>query len=251
MTELRLRPRTVTEIVDAAFALYRRNAGQYMAVAALAVAPVILLELLLPGAGIVGGELNLLSRFFVTCVSLVSYSLVAGFVIALGSRAYLGEEVDVGAALRDAGPRVPALIAASIMKNILLFIGVLCLIVGAFYVAARFFAVEAVIVLERTRSGEAFTRSSVLSHTRKRHVLNTLLLVGIVYFVLLLGLGGLSAMVGSDVLDIVMSNALMIVVLPIVQLTVMVLYYDARIRGEGFDLEQMTAALDAGAPPAS
>jgi len=36
MTELQLRARTVSEIVDAAFGLYRRNATRYIAVASLA-----------------------------------------------------------------------------------------------------------------------------------------------------------------------------------------------------------------------
>ena len=57
MSDLRLRARSVTEIVDAAFQLYRRDALEYVLVTAIAYAPLVLAQLvlmrglLLSGAG--------------------------------------------------------------------------------------------------------------------------------------------------------------------------------------------------------
>ena len=47
MSDLRLRARSVTEIVDAAFQLYKRDAVEYILVAALAYAPWVVAQLLL------------------------------------------------------------------------------------------------------------------------------------------------------------------------------------------------------------
>ena len=259
MTDVRLRPRTVSEIVDAAFALYRQHASRYMVAAAIGSAPLLVTRLLLQpvtsravidvsqgassyialamaGAGFAALVIN--------AVALICYSLVGGLVITLGSRAYLGEDPDVAAAFRTVIPRVPSLIAAAIMKAILTFIGALVFLVGALYVVARFFATDATIMLEGKNAGDAFTRSSELSKDRKWHILATMLLVGIVYFMLAIGFGALLGLTGSTVLEVLASTLIMVVAWPIVQLTVMVLYYDMRIRGEGFDLEHMTAALD-------
>ncbi|MBC8087752.1 MAG: hypothetical protein H7Z40_10840, partial [Phycisphaerae bacterium] len=46
MSDTSLRPRGVSEIVDAAFALYRRHALQYIVVAAIATAPSLIISLL-------------------------------------------------------------------------------------------------------------------------------------------------------------------------------------------------------------
>jgi hypothetical protein len=127
--------------------------------------------------------------------------------------------------------------------------GVLCLLVGVLYVIARWFAVESVIVLEGKGPVEAFGRSTELSRGRKRHVLNTLLLVGLIYFILSIGVSAFAVLFRSTVLALVISTVFTIVAFPVIGLTEMLLYYDMRIRGEGFDLEQMAGALDAPALP--
>jgi len=51
---------------------------------------------------------------------------------------------------------------------------------------------------------------------------------------------------GSNVLTVVAATAYVIVAYPVLGLTYMVLYYDCRIRGEGFDIQQMAASMDRG-----
>jgi len=46
MSDLRLRPRSVTEIVDAAFQLYKRDALEYLLVTAVAYAPWVVAQLI-------------------------------------------------------------------------------------------------------------------------------------------------------------------------------------------------------------
>jgi hypothetical protein len=247
MNELHLRPRTVSELVDAAFQLYRRNPLPYLMVGAVAFSPAILLELLIPtviepeGAS-VAGAVGALGK---QLVGGISYVLGGALITKLGSDAYLGGQPDVAVAVRHVAPRAGSVLAASLFKGFLYTLGTLALLVGALYVAARYFAVGAVVVLEDKDAGEAFARSTELSAGRKRHVLNTLLLTWMIFGVFLIGVSAASAVFQSAVVSQLVGSIVLIFGLPLLELTALVLYYDARIRGEGFDLEQMAGALDA------
>ncbi|MGH7653409.1 MAG: hypothetical protein ACREN6_01985, partial [Gemmatimonadaceae bacterium] len=111
------------------------------------------------------------------------------------------------------------------------------------YVAARYFGVTAAIVFEDARPAQAFGRSSELSMGHKRHVLNTLLLVWIIYVLLSGCIVFATNALKSPMLTLVVGSIYQIVAYPLFGLTTMLLYYDCRIRNEGFDIEQMAASL--------
>jgi hypothetical protein len=252
MSDLQLRARTVSEIVDASFDLYRRNAARYLAVATLGAIPVLLLQIAFPDtlpstdpAEVLSGSLARLVKFVATmAISVINTAMI----IRLGAWDYLGEEVDAARAVREVLARVPALLGALVLKFVAYFFGLLLLLVGFFYFYARFFAVDAAIVLEDASISKAFGRSSALSEGRKRHVLNTVILIGLVYGIFSIGAGLLTGMTGSTALTLLTQSALSLVATPLFGLVFMLLYYDARIRGEGFDLQRMAAALDTSRP---
>jgi hypothetical protein len=245
MDELRLRSRTVSEIVDAAFALYRRDLNQYILIMAVATMPQLVSRLLFRSDGTLSFS-TLIIGLITAVTSAFTYTVGAAAVMKLGSEVYLGEPADLGDTVRSVMPKVFALLWAGLMKAVLYFFGLLAFIVGAFYVAARFFAVGAVIVLEDKDVGEAFSRSSALSSGRKRHILNALLLVWIIYFLLSICVTLVAGIAQSTVLAIALSTVFTIVASPVIGLTEMILYYDCRIKGEGFDIERMTASMDRG-----
>lgn len=241
MTDVRLRARSVSELVDAAFALYRRDSSQYILVMAVATIPQLVSRLFLRSDGTMGlGLFALITGL----ISSFTFMIGSAAIMKLGSEVYLGEQADFSHAVGSVIPKVFALLWAGFLKAILYAIGFLVFFVGEFYVAARFFAVAAVIVLEDGAVGEAFSRSSALSNGRKRHILNTLLLVWIIYFLLSVGVSLVANIMGSTVVTIVLTTAFQIVAYPIIGLTDMLLYYDCRIRGEGFDIERMAASMD-------
>jgi hypothetical protein len=245
MSELRLRARTVSEIVDTAFALYRQHAAQYILVTAVAFSPLLILQLLLPDSMQPSpGNLGV-SVYGTAVASWLTYSLMSAVLVKLASQTYLGGQPNLGETWREVAPQIPAILVASLLKAVLLFVGLFAFIVGAFYVVARFFAVSTAIVLEDKGPWEAFGRSSELSRGRKRFILNALLLVYIIYTILSYGVLGLVGLIGNPIVAIVGSSVFTIVAYPLIGLTEMLLYYDARIRNEGFDIEQMAAAIDA------
>lgn len=245
MIDSNLRARSISEIVDAAFSLYRQHFLQYVMVTAIAYSPVLVLTLLSPKAMQPQTPSDLLAVVPIYLVSFITMSLVAGVVARMGSDVYLGRDPDVARTLRDVVPRVPALIIASLLNALLLVIGFVFLVVPGVYVFVRNFAVWPAIVLERVGPFKAFSRSGALSKGHKWHILGTLALSYGIYMVLSWGVLFLMRATGSLVVTVLASSLFNVFAYPVVNLVTTVLYYDCRIRNEGFDLEHMTSALDA------
>lgn len=243
MIDSNLRARSTSEIVDAAFALYRRHFVQYLMITAIAYSPVLILSLVTPNALQPQTGRDLLGLLPVYLVSFMTMALVSGVVVRMGSDVYLGSEPDVARTLRAVVPRVPALLLATLLNVILLVFSILLFIVPGIYVFVRNFAVWPTIVLEGVGPFAAFSRSGKLTKGRKWHVLWTLMLVYGIYLILSFGLLLLVGMTGSTVLTLVASSVYSVFAYPVVNLVTLVLYYDCRIRNEGFDLEHMTQAL--------
>ncbi len=243
MTEVRLRARTVSEIVDAAFALYRRDASQYTLLMAIAVTPQLITQIVLQTGGSGLGLATIVIGIISGLVSVFTYAIGTAAITKFGAAVYLGEEANLEATVRSVIPKVGRILWAGFLKGLLYFLGVLFFFFGWLYVAARWFAVTSTIVLEDSRTAVAFSRSTALSNGRKRHILITLLLVGIIYLALYIGVIITAAIVKNQMLTAILIAAFQIVAYPIVALTDMLLYYDCRIRSEGFDIEQMAASM--------
>ena len=272
MSDLRLRARSVTEIVDAAFQLYRRDALEYVLVTAIAYAPWVVAQLVLmrglllssPQALEVPGPATVVLGI----IGIFAYALMSAVLSRFSSDVYLDRPTGLNAVVRAVLPLVPRLIGATILFGLvlmlgfipvivgagissipLIFIGMLLSIVWAFYALARFFAVFQTIVLEDRGIIAAFSRSSVLSQNRKGHILLTLLLVVIIFVMLSLAVTLVAQLFGTIAGSVIMQALYTVVAYPLIGITQMILYYDTRIRAEGFDIEVMTGAL--GAPTQS
>lgn len=243
MASSALRPRSVTEIVDAAFQILRAHYGQFVMCSALAYLPWLVLQLLFFG----DPERLMGTSWWVAGLAGVgiwlTFALMSAVIITCASNAYLGEPVDVAAAVRRALPRLPRVLLAAIIRYLLLLAGFLALIVGSLYVVARFFALTPAIILEDASIGQAFARTSALSAGRKGHILNTLGLVAIIYYVVALGIGLTSALFGNFVVQVIAGAFYTILAYPVVAITEALLYYDARIQSEGLDIELMAQEL--------
>lgn len=244
MSDLRLRARSATELVDAAFALYRRDPLQYILLTAFAYAPWLVLQLLILGDASRGDSVGSGAAMLVMGLgTLVAYSVVSAALVRLASDAYLGESMDVAGALRAALPRAGAIIVAALVRAVVVFIGLMLFVVPGLYFIGRFFALNQAIILEQRDVGSAFTRSSELSRGRKGHILVTLAIVGILYILLAMAVNVAAMLTGSAVLAAVIATAYVVVAYPLFGITETLLYYDARIRAEGYDIEVMTGAL--------
>jgi hypothetical protein len=247
-----LRPRSSSEIVDAAFQILRAHYGQLVTCSAIAYAPLLLIRLLIVGDPMrfLGADPLAIQRdvlWFTGAAFLggwLTFSLMSAVLQVCASQAYLGEEVDVGAAVRRAMPRLPLVLTAAVLRFVLMAFAIILLIFPVLYVVALLFAVTPVIILEQRGLWTAMRRSASLSKGRKWHILNTLGLVAIIYYVLVLGFSLLASLSGNFVVSTVMSAVVTVLVYPVVAIAETLLYYDARIQSEGLDIELMTDALD-------
>ncbi|MBC8087786.1 MAG: hypothetical protein H7Z40_11020 [Phycisphaerae bacterium] len=177
--------------------------------------------------------------------SVLSYSLVSAFVSRMGSEVYLGGEPDVGATLRGVAPRVPTIIATMLLSSILMFLAAIFFLVPAVFVFIFLFGTVPAIVLEGKGVFSSMSRSSRLVKGRKGHVFGTLALLFGIYFVFAIGFSIAAAATGNNMITIITSSLFSVVASPLLILGVMVLYYDLRIRAEGFDVEHMAQNLGA------
>jgi hypothetical protein len=251
MTAPALRPRSPSEIVDAAFQILRAHYGQFVTCSAIAYVPLLLLRLLVVGDPMRFMDANaielpagaLWSMIAGSLGGWLTFSVMSAVLMVCASQAYLGELVDVGDAVRTASPRIPKVLLAALLRFALMVPAFLLMIFPVLWVVALLFAVSPIIVLERKGIWDAFGRSASLSKGRKWHVLNTLGLVAIIYYVLVFGFTVVGALAGSFVVSTVISSLVTVFVYPVVAITETLLYYDARIQSEGLDIELMTGAL--------
>ncbi|QJR37703.1 hypothetical protein [Gemmatimonas groenlandica] len=241
MSDASLRARTTTEIVDAAFTLYRRDFQQYIMVGAIAYSPMIVFSLLTQG---MTGTGQILVSVGAAVIGLVIATLVGAAVTRMGADVYLGGQADVGRTVAAVLPLVPMLIMGALLTMLMVVPGLILLIVPGVYLAIRLFALSQIIVLEKMGPVDAVTRSFELTKGRAGPVFLTLLLLYGLYFALSFGVTLAVALFGSPVLQTVVSSVLSIFCFPILGLAALVLYYDLRIRNEGFDVEHMAQSLD-------
>lgn len=256
MPALSLRPRSATEIVDASFQILKAHYAQLVVCSAIASVPLLLLRLFVIGdtARFLGAGSGVMQPGFVATTlwsllaSWLTFAIMDAVLMVCASQAYLGEPVDVGGAVRRVLPRAVAVLVASLLKYLLVIVAAILFVFPMLYVVARYFAITQAIVLEDAGIFGSFSRSSALSSGRKMHVLGTLLLVVVIYYLLVLGVSLVAAIPGNFVLQTLGSGVASILIYPVVAIAETLLYYDARIQSEGLDIELMTGALSPASP---
>ncbi|HKT09998.1 MAG TPA: hypothetical protein VJR24_19005 [Gemmatimonadaceae bacterium] len=246
-----IRERTAFEIVDVSIQLFRRHYPTFVMLAAIAIIP-YLIVLWLSGfmslmAGIrpVGPQIGLgsLAGLLIPLTLLWSY-VFKGAVIVAASDAYLKGEVDPGRAIAAALSRSGALIGSAFLLGIAIFFGAIVFLIGAIYVYLRYFAVAPALLLEGTDVTNAFHRSRDLSQGFKWRILGTMLLSWLIFWVVFIALEVVVAFLPvSPLARQIVNPVAQLFVSPLVLIVLTVLYYDQRVRKDGFDLEVATREL--------
>jgi hypothetical protein len=252
MSDLVLRPRSATELIDAAFQVYRRAPVPFMVAMALIYVPWLAIRLVFAlNVPETPDQLtpNVMRVVFITAAAgVVIYGLAGGAVSVLARAAYLDEPIDVAAALLRTLSRIVPLLISTLIAFALIGIGFVFVIIPSLYLIAQFFAVRQAVVLEDKGAFAALGRSTSLSRGNKLHILGTLVLVAILTTVVQVGAVMLINLQPSKVITSVLATALTIVVYPIFGITETVLYFDTRIRNEGFDVEYLASAVTEASP---
>jgi Membrane domain of glycerophosphoryl diester phosphodiesterase len=261
-----LRPLSVGEVLDAGFRLFRARFGTLMLCVLVPILPFTILAAILQASVDENAfDLNAPASTADSGTALAG-TLVAGLVqsaaVALAiaacfkaiSAAYLGERTDAGESLRYALSRAIPLLVTYVIWVIIVSIGTLLLIIPGIFLATRLSMTFAALVFERTGPFGSLGRSWQLTKGNFWRTLGTLLVVFLITFILQLVLGGIAGGIlgasdsGEFAVAVVLTlvNVLALVVTyPLWAAVVSVLYYDLRVRNEGFDLQLLARGVGA------
>ena len=243
-----LRARSPGEILDAAFQLLRAHFRTVVLSAAVFLVPPVVL-------GAAAPQLALLTTILNNFLSLAAGAVVAVVV----SDVYTGKEADVGRSIRAVGGRFFSVWGAAIIQGMAMLVGLLLLVVPAFIFFAWTFAMTAIVMIEGRSASESLDRSRALAKGYVLHILATAGVAYLIFWTTMLGAGfaiGVAAEVlgvGAELIEPLAGLALC-VLYPFVCVVTTLLYYDLRIRQEGFDLQLLAEHIgedpQVAAPPA-
>jgi len=270
---LPLHPMTLSDILDGAFKLLKANWRTVLLITAAFVVPLHLIAAfvqrnLYGGRSLFdavnnpalqstsGDNARFLVAGVVALVSLLVTPFVAGAISKVVAASYLGGEETVGSALRATGRRAWALFGAWILVHILEVIGgVLCILPGLIAMAT-FVAVAPAIVIEELGPIRGMRRSARLIWPRLFPVMGVALLSGVLASAVGNALGTVPSFAALAIglkyaWPLLAAGSILsaLITTPFVAIVATLIYFDGRIRQEGFDLQVMADAL-ARRPPA-
>jgi MFS family permease len=245
-----LRPLSLGEVLDVSFGLYRARFVPLLLIAVVCRLFPILLAVYFEVADPAFSLLWL--RLLTGLISLVLIAIAVAASTFIVADAYLGRETSAVQALSRATPLIGNLIGISILTSLLVFLGLVLLIVPGLICLAGLMLSPVVAVIEGPpRSRDAMQRSWQLARGFKGKILLTMLVAFLLLVVPTMVLGAVGGLVGAvtgepvALLLFVISLVMQVFVYPFVYVVQTVLYYDLRVRKEGFDLEVLASAMPA------
>lgn len=273
----RLRPLSLGEILDVSIKICLRHWRTLLKAVAVVVVPVMIVSSFLTADYTVSSfdfsadpdqtpeeafeELNqyLGGLAIGTLLQMLAVLLASAACFRAIAQAYLGDTPDWRASLSYAWHRAPSLLLISLLYGLGVFGGMLLLIVpGIWLYLAWAFAVPALLV-EGLRGRKALGRSFHLVKGRWWRTFGVIVvgfILASVVSAIVQGVFLLGILFESDndllvvVLNAIATTLAFVLVTPFQAALVTVVYFDLRIRKEGFDLELLAHGIGAGLPPA-
>jgi hypothetical protein len=269
-----LRPLSVGETLDAGFRLFRERFGTLLVCVLVPMVPLTILSTILiasvspdvfdPNApALTEDEAN---DFLAAVLILVLlYGIAATLAIAacfkVISSAYLGEHETAASSLRHGLKRAVPLILTYIVIGIptgLLGIFWIFIIPGllSIWLTVKWSMAYPAVIAEQAGPFKAMGRSWTLTRKNWWRTFGTLFVLFLIAFVIYLAIGfGLTSAVAAvadtigsfayATVNTLLSLIALAIVFPLVAAIVTVLYYDLRVRSEGFDLELLAKGVGA------
>lgn len=177
------RPRTLGELVGLTFELFGRHLATFLSLALIVVTPiVILVDGAWGGALADGGDADpsrAASGVSLGLHVVVVPPLVTALNVAVVQTLARGEVPSVGAALRTAGPRLPAAIGAVLLYTVAVGAGFFALVVPGIWLAVRWYFAAQAAVIDRLGPVDALRRSAEVVQTRWWRTFGVLLAFGL------------------------------------------------------------------------
>ena len=262
-----LRPLSTSELLDRTFHIYRNNFLVFVGIAAIPQLFVLALRLV-AALMLTSYTLVFLSTIIGLVAALVSYAAInisqAATVMAV-SDIHLEKPVSIGSAFSAAQSSMGRVIWISFVMSIAIGIACIFLVIPGIYVALMWAVTIPVTVLEGGGLGFSTDRSSTLTKGSRGRIfviyLLLIVLIVVVAMICQIPLGIVVAMMAHGnpagaltLVQIVSSigeflSTSLVGGLATIALTL--IYYDLRVRKEGFDLQLLMAGLQGGGAQAA
>jgi hypothetical protein len=257
-----LRPLSTSELLDRTFHLYRNNFLVFVGITAIPQLLVLALQLgsaaMLFSGSVVGFSLG---AIVAGLASFIAIEISQAATVMAVSHLHLDRPTTIGTAFSAAQGSLGRVIGISLAVGLAVVVGFFLLIIPGVYLGLAWSLAIPITVLEggglsaSTRRSKALTKGSFgrIFVIYFLIVALTVIVSMVVAFVLLLPLG-MMALHGSS--NVAASNALQSVanfistslVGPLAIIAITLIYYDQRVRKEGFDLQLMMSNLEGGGP---
>lgn len=265
-----LRPLGVGEIIDVAIKMWRRQFGTLARIVFVVVAPVELFATLVtasvsnfdmetfdPATGdptLDGGALAgwLAGMATAQILSGLAFLISSAAVLRAVSVAYLGGTPDWRESLRAATSRLPSLIWLGFLMFGGLALAAVALIIPAIWLGVAWAVAFPVLIAEGQRGTKAMTRSFRLVQNRWWPTFGALflafLLQSFIGLVLGIPLGLLTFSTEGDsliaiFLSMIVNVAASVITTPFMAAVLVLIYFDLRVRKEGFDLQLLAQGV--------
>ena len=253
-----LGPRGIGEILSTAFQLYRRHWRTLLAIAAVVVVPLTLLQYVLGHWLRTHGEVTrnqVTSTSFwaaagasllAALVGLLIYQVLTGAITRAVAAEVAGEDPGMEQSYRFGFVRLWSILLVGVLVGLATIAGLIVFIIPGIYIGVRLAVSIQALVVEGRRGTEAMRRSWALVGGHWWHAFGTLLvaalLTGVINAVITTPFSG-----GAWFVQGVAAAVATIVTLPYGALVGVLLYLDLRARKERLNLDTLKADLQASA----
>ena len=259
-----LRPLSFGEVLDVALKIFGKHWRTLVACVLVPTIPIQIVSVLVilsiapeqydpdtsPTAAPEGTGTEIAAILVVQLLSLIASLLAWAACFKAVADGYLGQEPSLGGSLRFGLPRIPRLFGLSVVTGVMIIVGLFGCLVGALFVAALVILSVPALLLERIGIFAAIGRSFELVKGRYWQTVLMLLVIFAGLGVITVVLGSIFGLVGANsgetanaVASFVASVAAAAIATPILASILTVLYFDQRVRKEGFDLQLLAEGI--------
>jgi hypothetical protein len=257
-------PKTLGEILSAAFNVYRANASKLLLVVALVVVPLSLvgavffgvvfaperIEVGSPGTGVVVDDVgrslgaNLLVASIAALIAIIISAVLQAALLRAAAQATIGDPVDVEASYRYGFRRLGSVILLSLLVGLIVAVGFILLFVPGVIFLVFLSASIPVLIVENRRGTEALGRSWELVRGHFWHALVVILVAALIVGVV----SGIIGAIGGTNWFVrwIFTAIAQILTAPFAALVSVLLYLDLRARSETLTAEALRGELASG-----
>ncbi|HEU4647756.1 MAG TPA: hypothetical protein VFS33_01755, partial [Gemmatimonadales bacterium] len=234
----------------------RRHFAALVPVMLICYGPTVLIEVYVGAAG--GAAAHLVLTQVAMLAAIVLSAVATGATVFVISEGYMGRSIDGREALRRATPFLGRLILASFAFGLLAGLGTLFFIIPGIIIACGMVLCWPAIVVEALPTADAgLRRSWELTKGSRGRIFLLFLLLTLLFMVPVVGIATLLALVmgmagaaaggamptATAAITELALGAVKLLIYPFFNCALTIMYYDLRVRREGFDLELLATTL--------